>query len=237
MARKHDDAAVARAPLAEDQVADYLRRHPDFLIRNPDLALILSPPSRFDGEDGVLDLQVYMIERLRDEMDDVRGAAEHLITTSRSNMSTQNRTHRAVLQLMAADSLEALAQAVTDDLPTLLDVDVATLRFEEADRPLPVLALPTIRRVTPGSVVKVLGGPDRDCALADDLPGDPALFGEAADLVRSAAMVRLTPGGACPDGLLCLGSRHGRTFHAGQATDLLNFLGRVTELCVRRFVG
>lgn len=237
MARKHDDAAVARAPLGDAQVADYLRRHPDFLIRHPDLAMVLSPPSRFEDADGVVDLQVYLIERLRDEMDDVRAAAEHLITTSRSNMSTQGRTHRAILVLLAADSMEALAQAVTDDLPTLLDVDVATLRFEESARPLPVLAVGTILRIPSGKVVKVVGGPDRDCALGEDLPGEPELFGEAADLVRSAAMVRLSPGGTCPDGLLCLGSRHGRTFHAGQATDLLNFLGRVVELCVRRFVG
>ncbi len=232
MARKRDDALLADTPLADERVADYLRRHPDFLIRHPDLALVLSPPSRFDGDDGVLDLQLYMIDRLRDEMDDVRGAAEHLITTSRSNMSTQSRTHRAVLELLAADSLEALARVVTDDLPTLLDVDVATLRFELSDR-----VLADIPRIDPGTVFKVVGGPDRDCALSDELPGDPALFGEAADLVRSAAMVRLCPGGASPPGLLCLGSRHGRTFHAGQATDLLNFLGRVVEGCVRRFVG
>ena len=36
---------------------------------------------------------------------------------------------------------------------------------------------------------------------------------------------------------MALGSRHGRTFHAGQATELITFLARVVEGSVRRFVG
>lgn len=237
MVRKRDDVALTDIKsLSDAQVAAYLRGHGDFLLRHPDLVLSLSPPSRWPDVDGVVDMQVFMIERLKEEVDRIKGAAEDLIHTSRFNLSTQNRTHEAVLTLMSADDLGALAQAVAEDLPPMLDVDVATLCFEETDRPLPALAVPGVLRIPPGSVERTMGGPDRDCALNEELPGDPLMFGDGAGLVASSALVRLSPGGICPDGLLALGSRHDRTFHAGQGTELITFLARVLDLCVRRFV-
>jgi uncharacterized protein YigA (DUF484 family) len=237
MARKRDDAVLAAVLPDERQVAAYLRAHPDFLVRNPDLLLALSPPSRWNADDGVTDMQVFMIERLHDELETVRGAAEHLIHTSRSNMSTQNQTHRAVLTILSADGIPALAQAVADDLPALLDVDVATLCFEPPQRPVPELVAPGILTIPEGAMVRLMGGRDRDCALNEEMPGEPMLFGDGAGLVRSSAIVRLSPGGRSPDGVMAIGSRHGRTFHAGQATELVTFLARVVETCVRRWVG
>jgi uncharacterized protein len=237
MARKRDDAAVTAALLDEQQVAAFLRAHPDFLVRHPELLLALSPPSRWSEDDGVLDMQVFMIDRLREEVDRVRGAAEHLIHTSRSNMSTQTRTHKAVLSILAAEGMAQLEQAVSEDLPALLAVDVATLCFEPPTRAVKELAAPGLVTVPAGTVEKLMGGPDRDCALTEEMPGDPMLFGDAADLVQSSALVRLSPGGRSPNGVMALGSRHGRTFHAGQGTELITFLGRVVETAVRRWVG
>jgi uncharacterized protein YigA (DUF484 family) len=235
MVRKRGEPAVADPALTDDQVVAFLRRHPDFLLRHSELLLSLSVPSRFEDGSGVVDLQAFMLQRQREEMARIKGAAEKLVHTSRSNMSTQNRTHQAALALLAADSLEALAQVVTDDLPGLLDVDAVTLRIEESAKPIPELAV--IGRMAPGLADRVLGGADRDCALSQEVPGDPALFGEAATLVKSSAVVRVTPGGRCPPGLLCLGSRHGGTFYSGQGTELLGFLARVLQSCVHRFAG
>ncbi len=237
MARKRDDAALPLPLPDEKQVEDFLRSHSDFLIRHPDLLLNLAPPSRWSREDGILDMQVFMIDRLRDEVERVRGAAEHLIHTSRSNMSIQTRTHKAVLAILAADTMAELVEAIRDDLPTLLDVDVATLCFETPETALPKLAAPGVLTLPVGAVATMMGGSDRDCALTEEMPGDPALFGDGSGLVLSSAVVRLTPGAPCPDGVMALGSRHGRTFHAGQATELITFLARVVERCVLRFVA
>ncbi len=237
MARKRNDAALAEPLPSEGQVAGFLRVHPDFLIRHPELLMALSPPSRWAEAGAVVDMQVFMIDRLKDEVERVKGAAEHLIHTSRSNMSTQNRTHGAVVALLGAESIAALAEVVSDDLPALLDVDIATLCFEEGPLPLPELAVAGIVRIPPDHVCKLLGGNDRDCALAEEVPGDPLLFGDGHGLVLSSAEVRLHAGGRCPEGLLALGSRHGRTFHAGQGTELLSFLARVIESCLRRFMA
>ena len=237
MAHKRDDAAPAETPgPTEAQVAAYLRRHGDFLLRHPDLVLSLSPPSRWAEAGAVVDMQAFMIDRLKEEVNRIKGAAEDLILTSRSNMSTQNRTHQAVLVLLEAETLAALAQAVAEDLPAILDVDVATLCIEHDDHPLPALVVPGIQRIAANSVDLLMGGPDRNCALNEELPGDPALFGGGAGRVASSALVRLSPGGICPEGVLALGSRHGCTFHAGQGTELISFLARVIEIRIGRFV-
>jgi uncharacterized protein len=237
MPRKHDDAVVAVPLPAEAQVVEYLRQHSDFLLRHPELLLGLSPPSRWVDADPVVDMQVYMIDRLREEVERVKGAAESLIHTSRSNMSTQNRTHQAVLTLLGAETIHDLAEAVSDDLPALLGVDVATLCFEDGAPELAILTAAGIRRIAAGRVEALLGGLDHDCALSEEMPGDPMLFGDGAGLVQSSALVRVVPGEPYPEGALALGSRHGRTFHAGQGTELLTFLAHVVESCLRRLQG
>ena len=177
-----------------------------------------------------------MIDRLKEEVHRIKGAAEDLILTSRSNMSTQNRTHQAVLVLLEAANLAQLAQAVADDLPPILDVDVATLCFEQGFQPRPELEVPGVQRIPEGSVDVLLGGADRACALNEEMPGDPALFGGGAGLVASSALVRVRPGDGLPEGLLALGSRHGCTFHAGQGTELITFLARVVQLSIARYL-
>ena len=238
MPRKHDDAVVTMPLASEAQVIEYLRLHPDFLLRHPELLLALSPPSRWSEADPVVDMQVFMIDRLREEIERVKGAAESLIHTSRYNMSTQNRTHQAILTLLDAESVAELAEAVSDDLPALLGVDVATLCFEDwPAQDLAALAVAGIHRIPVGRVEALLGGPDHDCALTEEMPGDPVMFGDGAGLVLSSAIVRISPGEPYPEGALALGSRHGSTFHAGQGTELLTFLARVIESCFLRLRG
>lgn len=232
--RRQGTKPPAAAP-DDDQVAAYLRAHPDFLVRHPDLAAILAPPPRTG--DGIADLQRFQIDRLRQDLDTMRGCAEHLISTTRSNMSTQTRTHDAVLAVLDAPSLADLALAVIDELPGLLDVDAITLCFETGRTAVRELAVPGVRRLPEGAVDRVLGEPGRETLLCAGAPGDAGVFDVAAGLVRSFALVRLHACGRCPPGLLALGSRDERAFQPGQGVDLLSFLARVIEHGVRRWVG
>jgi uncharacterized protein YigA (DUF484 family) len=233
MARREDAAAKPELP-SEDQVARYLRAHPDFLLRRPELAVRLAVPGREHGG-GVADLQQYMIDRLRNELDQMRGCAEHLITTTRSNMTTQARTHDAALALLGADGMAGMVQ-VLGDVAALLEVETVALAFEAAGAVVPPLAAAGLQRLPAGSVDVLFEG-ERGIALRSSAPGEAEIFADAAGLVRSSALVRLAAGGRCPPGLLALGAREERFFHPGQAADLLSFLGRVAEIAVRRWVG
>ena len=221
--------------LNDSVVSDYLRDHPDFLIRNPDVLDILAPPARWSG-DGVVDMQQYLINRNRSEMDELRDCAQDVIETSRSNMSTQTRAHAAILALLATRQWDDIVHVVKHDWPLLLDVDVVSLAFE----PMPQLDVRLLQgdlgQLAAGAINRFLGD-EQDVRLFREMSDDGTVFGSGAGLVRSAALVRMRPSKNLPAGLLALGAREA-TFHSGQGAELLTFLCRVLEqIIVRAFDG
>ena len=218
--------------LTDEQVADYLRDHPDFFTQRSTLLQAMSPPDRWTG-DTVVDMQRYMVESLRGEIAGLRDCANEVIETSRANLVIQTRTHAAVLALIAAPDMHHLMRAVTDDLPILLGVDVAVLSVERA--PGLELMIGGIGRLHGGDVDRFVGA-GRDAALYREMADDGTLFGAGAGLVRSAALARIRCGDEVPAGLLAFGSRRDAAFHSGQGTELLRFLAKVIEVCLVRLL-
>ena len=69
--------------MTPERVEAFLRDHPDFLARRPALADRMAPPQRHLG-DNVMDLQAFLIGRLRDDRADARGAQDRLVERARS---------------------------------------------------------------------------------------------------------------------------------------------------------
>jgi uncharacterized protein YigA (DUF484 family) len=229
-ADRQNAASDAREPAREltaAEVAAYLRKNPDFLVDHPDLLAALTPPQQQRGE-GVLDMQYFMLQRLKADVSRLKGQQRALIATSRSNLSSQARIHAAVLAIISATSFEQLLQVVTTDLAAMLDVDVVTIGVESPAGNHVRMPLSGIQLLRPGMVDALLG-PDRDVLLRADVQGDPGLFGSGAGLVRSLALLRITVAEHAPMGLLCIGTRKPEKFHPGQGTELLSFLARALE--------
>src|SRR5262249_61954279 len=72
--------------------------------------------------------------------------------------------------------------------------------------------------------------------LSSETPADPALFGAAAGLVRSQALLRISISRSGPTGLLCIGTRNPDTFHPGLGTELLTFLARALEITIAQWL-
>jgi uncharacterized protein YigA (DUF484 family) len=211
-----------------DEVARYLKRHPEFLAEHAELLI----PADHQG-DNIVDFQQIMTSRLRDELDRLKGQQRQLLAISRLNLNSQQRVHAGVLTLIAATSFEHLIQIVTTDLAVLLDVDVVTLCIEAGA--IPVRApIPGIQILGPGDVDDILG-PGRDARLEDEVRGDPLLFGGGAGLVRSEALLRL-PVRNGPPGLVALGARKATKFRAGQGTELLCFLARALGITIGQWL-
>ena len=218
---------------AADVIA-YLREHPDFLERHPDALRLLRAPNRDNG-DGVIDFQHFMLERLRNDLQRAQDEHKKLIALSRGNLASQCRVHKAALTMLKATSFEHLLQIVTTDLAVLIDVDVITLvhrKHRGADHAAAIAGDPSAARRHRRQVL----GPDRDVALDTDVKGDPTLFGAAAGLVRSQALVRLSFGRSGPAGLICVGTRKPGTFHPGLGTELLSFLARAVEITIAQWL-
>jgi uncharacterized protein YigA (DUF484 family) len=232
--RNTGPAAARPSEIGPREVVAYLRQNPDFLDRHPDVLRWLRAPAREIG-DGVLDFQHFLLERLRRDYARLQDERKSLIATSRGNLASQCRVHKAVLAMLRASSFEHLLQIVTTDLAVLIDVDVITLGVESAASHPPRLPLNGIHLLRSGTVDKLLG-PSRDGLLCTNIHGDPALFGEAAGLVRSQALLRLSFGRSAPIGLMCIGTRSSDTFQPGLGTELLTFLARTLEISIAQWL-
>jgi uncharacterized protein YigA (DUF484 family) len=227
------DSAPVRAPTAEE-VADYLRLHPGFLVDHPSLLSVLTPPTRNTGS-NVVDMQNFMIERLGREVERVKVSQDELIATARGNLSSQSRIHAAVLDVIGARSFEQLIETVTTDLAVRLDIDVAALCVECDRSNIPAAARSNVRGLESGTIDQLLGD-GYDALLRPDIEADADVFGAASGLVRSDALLRLSIGTAAPAALLALGSRQVGRFEPGHGTELLCFLATTLECTMRSWL-
>lgn len=225
MASPTDKAPALDGPgIGAEQVVDYLCRNPDFLAANPDLLDHLTPPSRIRGG-GVVDMQRFMIERLRGRHDD-------LLQAGRRNLSKQSQINDAVIALLGAATLEHLIEIVAADFLRALNLDVAVICVEGAPMPRRPSDGSGVTCLAPGVIDELLG-PGRDMAIVSgDGAGDERIFGAGAGLAGSAALIRLNLGGDAPPAMLALGSRQAERFPTGQGSEALVFLGRVLERCL-----
>lgn len=221
--------------LTASEVMDYLHRHPAFLAENPELWAILIPPSEHQSNGDVVDLQKHMMQRLQRRLTQLSSSQDELIAAGRSNMSTQAQVHNAVLALLEATDFEHLIHVVTQDFATILDIDIAVLLIEESSLARPHAASSNLYVVRKGAIDRLLGE-GRDILLRERSEGPESIYGPAGNLIRSDALVRLNFSEAAPPGLLALGSREVGKFHPGQATELVQFLARAVERCVRSWL-
>ncbi len=214
-----------------DEVEQYLRDHPDFLVDHPEFVHHLLPPNAQRG-DGVVDMQRFMLQRVRGDLSKLQTQQNEILATSRSNLTSQGRIHAAILRMLEARTLEELIEIITTDTAAHLDVDTAALAFEALDRLPPGGNRSTLKIFSRGAIDRLMGS-GRDIALSPDVTADPALFGGAATLIRSQALLRLQLKRDAPLGLLAFGSRTVGKFHPGQGTELLSFLAKAVELNIR----
>src|SRR5262249_35171879 len=143
-------------------------RHPDFLAENPDLLSVLTPPAmRRDGV--VVDMQRYILDRLRGEVAKLRSSRDEIIATSRANVSSQARIHAAALALIAATTLEHVIEVITTDLGVHLEVDVVVLAFEALERVPPGGNTTHLRLLPRGTIDRLMAG-GRDVLMTEDQP-------------------------------------------------------------------
>ncbi len=227
---KRDEAKpAAEAGPTGAEVLAYLRRHPEFLPRHPEL---LGAPT--EGE-AIVDLRQFLVRKLQDEVRSAQSDFSDLVTTSRANHSAQARVHTAALAIISARSFEHLMEVTTSDLAVHLDADVVSLCIENQTGGTVRAPMRGIRILEPGAI-EALMGKRREVVLRPYVAGDPILFGPGAGIVRSDALLRLDMGHGAPDGLLALGARAEGQFLPAQGTELLNFLAQVLAVSIRSWL-
>ncbi|MGD1933757.1 MAG: DUF484 family protein [Candidatus Phaeomarinobacter sp.] len=236
---------VSDAKLDTKSVKAFLEANPDTLHDEPDLLAKLTPDAHREG-DGVVDFQVFTIERLRQEIEDLRELQQAMVTAAEENAISRDRIFAAVLKVLDARNFEHLIHYITTELADDIEVDLVAMGVEASDStsnmagmrsPTDTPGGPSVMVLQSGMVDTLLGvrpdGSPRQHSLRDDVEGAQELFGPHAVQVQSEALIRMTFSRAAPPGILALGSTRANQFYPEQAVDHLKFLAQVIERNVR----
>ncbi len=231
----NEKTSRAKLPgLTDIQVLEYLRAHPQFLTKHPELLEVLSPPERDLGE-SVVDFQQFQLKNLQSNTKSLKEKYAGLVDFCRDNLSVQGQVHAAVLRLVRVRSLEQLLEVLTLDLLSLFDLDVVRLAVESdaagaVDSYYSEDNFSGIVFIEPGTVDAALNG--RHALLIADtsehqFPGFERVFADCESLIESCAVLRLTLEDVPRNVLLAFGVRYKDRYHPGQGIDLLAFLADV----------
>lgn len=238
--------AEARQVTAET-VKAFLTSHPETLHDAPDVLARIVPADRRSGAgNGILDFQIFTIDRLRQEIDDLRELQQAMVTAAEENALARDRIFAAVLRILDARNFEHLIHYITSELAADIEVDLVAMGVEASGSTANLAGMrspaatpggPTVMVLERGMVDALVGfrpdGSPRTHVLREDAEGARELFGVHSAQVESEALIRLTFSRAAPPGVLALGSTRANQFYPEQAVDHLSFLARVIERSVR----
>ena len=217
----------------ENQVLNFLQDNPKFFLDNVDILGHMEVPTRWNG-DKVADMQSFLLDRRSDEIDELRDCAQEVIETSRNNLSVQTRTHAAILSLIATGSFLEFIQVLKHDVPFYLDLDNISIGFEVSENENKPLFIDEIKAYKDGTAETFIGS-DQEICIYPSINHSEILFDRTSKPIISCVLARIHLAEDYPAGILALGSFE-NIFYLDQGTDLINFLVRVIETSIKKYL-
>ncbi len=203
-----------------DDIARYLRTHPQFFDQHPELLTTINVPHPYGGR--AIPLSERQTVALREKLKLLEVRLAELLQFGEENDAISEKVHRLSVALTGAKDFPALATSLYFHL--------------REDFSVPHVALRVWGKSVPADFDEAQSVEETQRRYADDMgvpqcgpcAGNPFLpwFGEAAEHVRSMALVPLGQTGVF--GLLALGSEDPKRFFPEMGTL---YLRRIGELC------
>jgi uncharacterized protein YigA (DUF484 family) len=225
-------AAQESSEPSAEEVAAYLSRHPDFLLRHEEVLAEIQLPHRAGTAVSLVERQVAL---LRERNIDSRQRLTRLLETARENEELFGKTRQLILALLECDSLERIAHVLLTGIRREFDVEHGRLLLiEDAESTWQAGG----ERIDRAAAEAALGGLLRqEHPIAGPLrpQARETLFRDFAGEVHSAVLISV--GRAHPVAILALGSSDARRFHGEMGTMFMEFIGDVLQRLLPRFAG
>ena len=227
MSNDGQDSTVLNA----EQVATWLRTHPDFFREHEDLLDCLTLPHLHTG--GAVSLLERLVQRQREQYRELEHRQQTLLQAARDSENVIFRLHQMALELMRCDSLEDVVATCNSVLRSDFKADSVVLRLigrgetrdglhfiDPDDKYLKQLASvfrkrqPVCGRLRPRQ--------------------QTFLFGEEGVSIKSAVLIPLYE--AREIGVLALGSENEARFYPGMGTLFINQLGDLVARALARYL-
>lgn len=228
------------AALRADILAD-----PNLILDDKEImsALIAGGDERIGN--NVFDLRNMALQHMSTRLDELSETHSTVVSNAYDNLATANQINRAILALLDPQCFADFLKFLETTLAESLNVGVARLVLEtpvvringqsqtEYGAGVAFVLPTTIARYAAGSE----SGHPRPVTLRRTTAAAQEIYGEAADSIRSEALILIQLGADKQPGLLALGSTDADQLAPGQATDLLLFYGAVFERVMRRWLS
>ncbi len=218
MSSQPAEQSIPEDPERDTLVADYLRQHPQFFLRHPDVLIAMQVPHLSGDAVSLIEQQVRI---LRKQLESERHRLAHLIARAREYEALSTRLHGLVLQLILVKDPAHLCHLIKDGLRHEFHAEGVTLKLfqvpETDDEPADPLTAAFRDFV------------DREHALCGPLDEEKGsmLFGSLGVSVKTAALIPIRADGQ--SGVLAIGSADPERFHPDMGTELLDRLGEVVS--------
>ncbi len=218
----------------EEQIAEYLRLHPDFFSRHPEVAARLEVPHACGDATSLIEYQVSV---LRDQNLQLRHRLQELISHARENEELSARLQRLTLGLIDCSDLEEVFATLYEALRESFRADRAAIRLFLPPRAAQHARLAEFVNAD-GRVrdefAHMLAAKSPVCGRIKQEPAE-ILFGGGGEPVCSWALVPL--GALEPFGMLAIGSYDEKRFHPGMGTVFLRQLGEIAAHVIQPYVS
>lgn len=212
-------------PPGADQVAAYLRRHPEFFQERSDLLELMRLPDPRGPAISLLERQAAI---LRERNQELRERLNGLIDVARENDRLFEHTRRLTLALLEARNTDKLLRQLLHGLEQDFRCDTVSLLLYDREAKLLGEVRKQVRFVDPEEQPTALGPLLRTGkAVCGVLRHDElvALFQDRAEAVKSAAVVPLEHHGRL--GVLAIGSGDAMHFRSSLGTLFITHIGQV----------
>ncbi len=214
--------------LNQDQVAQYLRDHPDFFIQHAELLNTLSVPHPYSGQ--TISLGERQVMLLRERARGLEAKLREFIQFAEENDAIGEKLHKLALRLMRARSLDAVLAELYLCLREDFAVPHACLRLwtgQAAPDRVEFAAVSDALREQAGSLATPRCGHE----VPDEVR---AWFGESGAHLRSFALAPTADHGV--NGLMVLASEEATRFYPEMGTLYLTWLAELSGAAVSRFL-
>ena len=225
---KQDPPTPLETPLDEADIADYLRRQPDYLLRHPELLdelQLVAPTPEDDNAGQVVQLADHRIHALQQNNTELRRRLGELLATAKANEQLFQSVRRIALSLIEAGDLEDFNTRMHERCREDLQVDTCSLLVFDApeaqETPLRGAPEAQARAALPQLFEEqhALCGALSEAALEFLFPANRE--------IGSAAIAPLCGRGGKILGVLALGSKDPEHFQTNMDTLFLSYLGEV----------
>lgn len=227
-AAAHGETLLSQGQLSDTNVAAWLKQHPQFFHKHPDLLLQLSIPHESGTAISLLERQVAVFRERQSALHD---QIQEFFKNARNNDNLFEKTRAVILELLHCTNLAALQRVITDKLRIDFAASAAALVFvSDLPESVGVTRLPTAAVRT--ALGNLMQKPGTYCGPLN-WAQKSLLFPKQIPTIISAAIVplqildssRIRRDYGFP--LLLIGSSEDNQFNSSLDTLFLDFIGEV----------